>query len=238
MKDFPPLEGVRGRRFYLTTLNQNQRMKFLIILITGIVLSTGAPAQNWDEWFRQKKTQRRYLVKQIALLKVYLGYVKKGYEIADKGLTTIHNIKNGDLNLHRDFFGGLKNVNPHIANIAKVADIMSFQVYIIQNMKQVNNFCQDNEHFTAEEIRYVAAVYANMMFLCDASLSELLMIIRANETEMKDDERLKRIDRLHEDMLDKHAFVKAFDNDVRIMAREREREQRSIELMRKQHETI
>jgi hypothetical protein len=199
---------------------------------------TDATAQTWDEWFRQKKAQRRYLAKQIALLKVYLGYLKKGYEIADKGLTTIHNIKNGDFNLHRDFFGSLKNVNPHIRNSAKVADIIAFQIYIIQSIRQVNNFCKNNEQFTPEEIRYVAAVYSNMLLLCDASISELLMIIGTNQTEMKDDERLMRIDRLYDDMLDKQAFVKAFDSDVRLIAREREREQQSIERMRKQHEAM
>ena len=213
-------------------------MKFLVILITGVILSTAAPAQTWNEWFKQKKTQKKYLVKQIALLRLYLGYLKKGYEIADKGLTTIHNIKNGDFNLHRDFFGSLKNVNPHIANSAKVADIIAFQVYIIQNMKRVNNFCRDNDHFTPEEIRYVTTVYSNMLFLCDVSVSELLMIIRSNETEMKDDERLKRIDTLYDDMLDKHAFVQSFDSDVRLIAKEREREQRSIELLREQHDLI
>ncbi len=213
-------------------------MKFIMILITGMILSTAAPAQTWNEWFKQKKTQKKYLVKQIALLRVYLGYLKKGYEIADKGLTTIHNIKNGDFNLHRDFFGSLKNVNPHIKNSAKVADIIAFQVYIIQNIKRVNNFCKNNEYFTPEEIRYVAAVYSNMLFLCDASISELLTIIRSNETEMKDDERLVRIDRLYDDMLDKHAFVQSFDSDVRLIARERERETRSVERMHKQYETI
>lgn len=213
-------------------------MKFLFIIVTGILLSTTSPAQTWDEWFKQKKTQKKYLAKQIVLLRLYLGYLKKGYEIADKGLTTIHNIKNGDFNLHRDFFGSLKNVNPHIKNSAKVADIIAFQVYIIQNIKRVNNFCKNNEYFTPEEIRYVAAVYSNMLFLCDASISELLTIIRSNETEMKDDERLVRIDKLYDDMLDKHAFVQSFDSDVRLIARERERETRSVERMHKQYETI
>jgi hypothetical protein len=213
-------------------------MKFLFIIVTGILLSTTSPAQTWDEWFKQKKTQKKYLAKQIVLLRLYLGYLKKGYEIADKGLTTIHNIKNGDFNLHRDFFGSLKNVNPHIKNSAKVADIIAFQVYIIQNIKRVNNFCKTNEYFTPEEIRYVAAVYSNMLFLCDASISELLTIIRSNETEMKDDERLVRIDKLYNDMLDKHAFVQSFDSDVRLIARERERETRSVERMHKQYETI
>lgn len=213
-------------------------MKYLLIVTTTILICTTAHAQTWNEWFRQKKTQRNYLVKQIALLQVYLGYVKKGYEIADKGLTTIHNIKNGDFNLHRDFFGSLKNVNPHIANSVKVADIIAFQVYIIEDIRKVNNFCKNNEHFTHEEIHYVATIYSNMLFLMDASISELLMIIRSNGTEMKDDERLMRIDKLYDDMLDKHAFVQFFDNNVGVIASEREREQREVDLLSKQFDIL
>src|SRR5690606_21448532 len=183
-------------------------------------LSTAAPAQTWNEWFKQKKTQRRYLAKQIALLEVYLGHLKKGYDIADKGLTTIQNIKNGDFNLHRDFFGSLKSVNPHISNSAKVADIIAFQVSLVREIRKVNNFCKNNEYFTAEEIRYVARVYYNLLFLCDASVSELLAIINPDNAEsdsyrMTDDERLDRSDRIYHDMLDKHAFVKSFNDDVR-----------------------
>ena len=216
-------------------------MKFLIVLITGMILSTAAPAQTWNEWFKQKKTQRRYLAKQIALLEVYLGYLKKGYEIADKGLTTIHNIKNGDFNLHRDFFGSLKSVNPHISNSAKVADIIAFQVSIVRGIRKVNNFCKNNEYFTAEEIRYVTRVYHNILFLCDASVSELLTIIRSGKTEthshqMTDDERLARVDRIYDTVLEKHAFVKSFNEDIRLIAAERKRQARDIEFLDKQYD--
>lgn len=214
-------------------------MKYLIIIITGILLSTAAPAQTWNELFKQKKTQKKYLVKQIVLLRLYLRYVKKGYDIAGKGLTAIHNIRNGEFNLHRDFFGSLNNVNPHIANSAKVADIIAFQVYVIRDLKAVKNFCSNNQNFTPEELRYVAQVYSNMLFLSDACISELLTIIRPDQTgsdgyRMKDDERLMRIDKLYDDMRDKHAFVQSFDNDVRLMAKERLRERNEVELLRKQ----
>jgi hypothetical protein len=219
------------------TLNEIA-MKIIITIVMGILLSVSAPAQTWNEVFQQKKTQKKYLVKQIALLRLYLGYVKKGYEIANKGLTTIQNIRNGEFNLHRDFFGSLKNVNPHIANSAKVADIIAFQVYVIRDLKSVKNFCRTNQNFTPEELRYVAAVYSNMLFLSDASISELLMIIRPDQTGMKDDERLMRIDKLYDDMRDKHAFVQCFDNDVRLIAKERERDQKEVQLLRKQFEVI
>jgi hypothetical protein len=211
---------------------------FVTIMIVLCISQVDAQTPKFKEWFKQKKTQKEYLAKQIALLQLYLGYLKKGYDIASKGLNTIENIKNGDFNLHRDFFGSLKNVNPHIANSAKVADIIAFQVYIIQNIRRVNTFCKNNKQFTPDEIYYVTKVYRNMLYLSDVNISELLTIVRADETEMKDDERLKRINKLYDDMLDKHAFVKSFDGDVRMIAREREREKRAIETARKQYDII
>jgi hypothetical protein len=207
----------------------------LFLLITNCFQLTTCQAQNWNEWFKQKKTQRKYLARQIALLQVYLGYLKKGYEIADKGITTINNIKNGDFNLHRDFFGSLNKVNPHIASSAQVADILAFQVHIVQNLKRVNNFCRENKQFTAEEIRYVAAVYTNMLALVNASIAELLMVVQPNQTQMKDDERLTRIVHLYEQTRERHAFSKAFDQQVRLMAAERQRESRSLEQIRLLH---
>mgnify|MGYP001131681213 CR=1 FL=1 len=210
-------------------------MKYLLIVITGVLLSTTAPAQNWNEWFRQKKTQRNYLIRQIALLRVYLGYLKEGYEIADRGLTTINNIKNGDFNLHRDFFGSLTNVNPHIANSAKLADILAFQIHIVQNLKRVNDFCKSNKQFTPEEMRYVTAVYTNMIALVNASMAELLMVVQPNQTEMKDDERLTRIQHMYDETREQHAFTKALDDDLRLIAAERQRDSRSLEQVRMYH---
>lgn len=195
-------------------------------------------AQTPDEWFKQKETQRRYLHKQIALLKLYAGYLKKGYDIAQDGLTTIQNIKDGDFNLHRNFFRSLKEVNPRIGNSAKIADIMVLQIYIVRELKGVSEFCNANEIFTPEEIRYVADVYTNMILLCDDSISELLVVIRSNESEMKDDERIVRIDKLYEDTLDKLAFAKAFGNDTRLLAKERAKEAFDFNTLRKHYDII
>jgi hypothetical protein len=213
---------------------------FMIILLhtAHCLLPTDCQAQTFNEWFRQKKTQRKYLIEQIAALKVYLSKLKKGYEIAQKGLNTISNIKDGNFNLHRDFFGSLKNVNPAISNSAKVADIIAFQIYITRDMKRVYDFCKTNDSFTPEEVRYIAKVHSNLLFLCDASLSELLTIIRTNETEMTDDERLLRINKVYDDMQDKRAFVHAFGDDTQMLAYEREKEKHETELLRKHFEIL
>jgi hypothetical protein len=213
--------------------------KLLIIFSIALTFScTHASAQTFNEWFQQKKTQKKYLVDQIAALKVYLGNLKKGVDIVYRGLNTVSNIKNGNFNLHRDFFSSLKNVKPAISNSAKVADIIAFQIYVIRDMKKIYNFCEHNKNFTPEEVRYIAKVHTNMLFLCDASLSELLMIIRSNETEMTDDERLKGIDKIYDDMNDKRAFVQAFGNDTQLLSQEREKEKVETDLLQKNYDVL
>ena len=111
-------------------------MKRILLLATvGLFAFHSSGAQTTDEWLNQKATQKKYLLQQIAALQVYLGYAKKGYTIVTSGVNTIRNIKNGDFNLHRDFFSRLKNVNPAIRRYAKVADIISYQVKIIRQTK-------------------------------------------------------------------------------------------------------
>ena len=107
-------------------------MKKLWIVIVGISLTYNSQAQGI---FNQKAGQIKNLIKQIALLEVYIGYLEKGYDIAKKGLTTISDIKNGDLHLHLDNFNSLKTVNPRVKKYVKVVDIVTLQLQIFQVYK-------------------------------------------------------------------------------------------------------
>lgn len=203
-------------------------MKKTILLLLLICFQFHAVGQNFDEWFFQGSTQKEYNIKQVVALRAYLEVLKKGYSTVRRGLTTIENIKNGNFNLDRDFFNGLKNVNPAIAGSAKVADIMAFQYYITRDMGRVYSFCSSNSDFTAEEVRYVARVHTNLITLTDANISELWIILGRGRAEMSDDERIERIDMIHADMKDKSAFVKAFNNDTRILSVNRAKDRHEI----------
>lgn len=208
-------------------------MKTIITTILVILtLAANAQAPNWNEWFKQKKTQKKYLIDQIAALKVHLGNLKKGYQIVQRGLYTIDNIKSGNFNLHSDFFSSLNNVNPHIKNSAKVADIIAYQVYIIRDFKQTNARLKKDGNLTPEELYYLGYCYTNMMKSCDLTLAELMQVITKDKAKMTDDQRIKEIDRLHEDMRDKYAFVRAFGNDNLALSAMRSKEKRDAEMRR------
>lgn len=222
---------------------RNMVFILIVFLLAG---NTNLFAQStlWKETFQQKKTQREYLLKQIAQLQIYIGYVKKGYEVVNRGLTTIENVKNGDFNLHRDFFSGLKNVNSHITSSVKVADIIAFQVFIVKELKKTYEFCRDSPQFTALEIRYIYEVYHNMILLTDANLSELMRILNEQrsrtpvESQMEDSERMKAIEQLYAESYDQLAFVRSFGQEARFLGALRQHEKYQIDVVGKQYGSI
>lgn len=209
-------------------------------MITMLLLSyfAGQPqTPTWNELFKQKKTQKKYLIQQVVALKVYLEYVKKGYSIAQKGLTSIGDIKNGTLSLDKDYFNSLKQVNPVIRKSPKVNDILVYEQHIIKDFRKLYNDCGADENFSAEELTYINGVYRNILSECDASIDELAMITTMGEAEMKDDERLLRLDKVHRDMQDKYAFTQNFIAGTRLLSAQRAKERNQIKTSRNLYKT-
>ncbi len=207
-------------------------MKRSFILFLIAILSIHVNAQTFAEWFRQKATQKKYLLQQIAALQIYIGYVQKGYTIAHKGLNIISDIKNGDINLHSDYFNSLKTVSPAVRKYSKVADIISYQLKIINEYKNASRQVQKSKAFNGDELKYINSVFNGLIDDCMDTIDELTMIITNNQLEMKDDERLKRIDALYNDMQGKYSFIKSFADEAKILAVSRLREQNDIETSR------
>lgn len=204
-------------------------MKRILLLATaGLFAFLSSKAQIADEWLNQKATQKKYLLQQIAALQVYIGYAKKGYNIVNGGITTIKNITNGDFNLHRDFFNSLKNVNPAIRRYAKVTDIIAYQVKIIKQTKGTLQQIRETKQFTETELDYCKQVFDNLLDECMKTVEELMLVTTSGKLEMKDDERLKRIDRLYADVQDKYSFTCSFSEDMGILAVQRLGEQMEI----------
>jgi hypothetical protein len=199
-----------------------------LVSVCIVSLNTHCHAQTWNEWFNQKKTQQKYLVEQIVALQVYIGYVRKSYEIAQKGLSLISHIKNGDLNLHRDFFGSLKAINPAIKNYEKIAGILNLQARILDVYQHTNNRVKTSDSFSMEEIGYIDRVYGRLLHDCSQTVDVLITVTTAGNLEMRDDERLQQIDILYEHMRDNHAFCQRFGNEAMMLAASRLNEENEM----------
>lgn len=206
-----------------------KQLSFLfIILFSGSICD----AQTFDEWFRQKATQKKYLIQQIAALQVYLGHVQKGYNIAQNGLTVISDSKEGDLNLHRDFFSSLKNINPKINSYAKVADVVAIQLRIVQVYREVRKQVMKDNLFGEKEANYIFKVFESVLEDCNGIIMDLTAVITSNNLEMKDDERLKRIDALYNSIQEAYIFAQGFSNEIKLLRLQRKKEAADVQTSR------
>jgi hypothetical protein len=173
--------------------------------------------QGLSNFFSQKEADIKYMLNQIAALQAYIGYAEKGYSIAQKGLTFIGDLKKGEFDLHSAFFSSLETVNPSISKYAKVADIISYQLSIVQSFKKILQL----KNMSAAEISYLETVYNNMSSACTRSLTDLINIITDDTYQMTDNQRMKRIDNIYSDMKDKYAFTQSFTSDAALLAAQR-----------------
>lgn len=212
---------------------ESNRLKPVLIFSAILFRAISSNAQTYEEFFRQKTTQKKYLIEQLVALKVYSGYLKKGYDIASNGLNTIKDFSNGEFGLHKTFVSSLKAVSPAIRKNGKVADIIILQLEISQSFRSIKT-----DDFLGETIlAYVNDVQVNVMKECEKDLDELLLVITSGKVEMKDDERLKRLDNVYQNMRDKSAFVQYFINQLNIIGHQKKHEEQSIHDLKKLYGT-
>ncbi|MBE9462072.1 hypothetical protein ACFP1I_12610 [Dyadobacter subterraneus] len=198
---------------------------FLTILI--LVLTTNLSfCQKLKEWIQQSKTQKEYLIEQIAQLKIYLELTEKGYKIAKEGLTTIGEIKSDEFKLHKNHFDSLLVVNPRIGSSSRLKQITDLH-------GQVNKTCallpaQLAPSFNAAQMDYIKSVLKLVYDDCQSVLSSLFLVIRDGNLSMTDDERIARIELCLRQMKNNYSFVKNFDQRTRLLALQIQSEQAQI----------
>ncbi|SDE88329.1 hypothetical protein SAMN05216464_110176 [Mucilaginibacter pineti] len=192
-------------------------MKKIILIITALFFAHTIHAQTFSEWFRQGKTQKKYLLEQIAALKAYTTVLKKGYDISQMGLTAIGDIKNGDFGLHSAYFNSLKAVNPEVAKYPRIADILSMQQDIQTLAGKSKSKALQSNLFSVSEKDYLNGVYVRLNTDCLQTLNELEAVTTPGKLEMKYDERIKRIDKLFAQSQSQYGFAKSFSNDLLMM---------------------
>lgn len=208
------------------------KRRFSVLIVSALLMSGTVNAQTWSEWFSQKKTQQKYLLEQVAALKLYAGYLKKGYEIGHSGLTFIKDASKGEFDLHGAFFSSLKAVSPEIRNNVKVAEIIQMRI----DVSKAFNALRSANGLTAQHTSYFALVRSNLLDECLGDMEELLLIITSGRSELTDDERLLRIDRLHIQMQEKRSFAFGISGTFRRLAAERMRELETIKKMEEWYE--
>lgn len=196
------------------------------MLFISSLLTAGLQAQN---------KQQKVLLLQIAALQVYIDYAKKGYTVVKKGLHFIGDVKKGEVNLHKDYFSSLQKVNPKIKNYVKVAEIVSMQLKIIKTYKMTLEQLHNDDLFHGDELDYIQRSFDRLLDNCNTTLNELLEVTTDARLEMKDDQRIERIDSLHRTMMDNYAFCQSFCKEARLLSLSKVKENNDVKWGRALH---
>lgn len=168
--------------------------------------------------------QRKELLLQIAALQVYIDYAKKGYSVVSKGLNFIGDAKRGEVNLHGDYFTSLLKINPKVKNYYKTAEILSMQFKIMKICKRTYSDLKGSDLFHGNELDYIERSFERLLENCSNTLDQLLVITTDTQLELKDDQRIERIDALHKMMLEDYNFCLTFSNEAKLLSLSKSRE--------------
>ena len=162
--------------------------------------------------------QRKVMLLQIAALQTYIGYAKKGYTVVKKGLNFIGDVKKGEVDLHSDYFTSLGKVNPKVKNYVKVAQIISLQIKIISIYKRTAQQVRQDDLFHGDELDYIEKSFQKLIDSCSETLDQVLIVTTDSELEMKDDQRIERIDALYRIMMEGYSFCENFSQEIKVLS--------------------
>lgn len=194
----------------------------LILVLLGLSIQHLQAQAKW----------RKELLLQIAALQVYIDYAKKGYNVVKKGLNFIGDVKKGEVNLHSDYLGSLKKINPKIKKYSRVGEIVLMQLKIIRISNNTFKQLRQDDLFHGDELAYIERSFDRLFENCNRTLDDLLMVTMDTKLEMKDDQRIQRIDNLYKTMLGDYEFCRAFSNEAKMLSVSKVSEKNNVERMR------
>lgn len=195
-------------------------MKRLTIIMWSVVMLMACSIAKGQD---QEMAQLALNIEKLVQFKQILSDLKKGYQILNKGYGTVKDISEGNFNIHKTFLDGLYAVSPEVRKYRRVAQIIEYQLILMREYKNAYQRFRSSGVLRPEEIIYLAQVYQRLIDSSLRNIEELTMIITAGQLRMSDDERLRAIDSIYDDMEDKIMFLRSFNNQTSVMVMQRQR---------------
>jgi hypothetical protein len=209
-------------------------MKTIIIffLFTRLVI-TQVKAQFLGGFFSQQAQKEKLMAEQITDLEIYLHALKSGYSIAEKGLHSAHELKNGTFGLHSVYFHSLLQVNTVVLNDPKGKAMAGLQRQIITLFTTEVSWQQKEKLLQPAELTYLQRVSDNILQECQNDMNELTQVLTPGKLQLTDQQRLGRLDHLYGAMKDKFAFSGYFTAKCRKLANGRKQGKQENEQLKK-----
>lgn len=181
-------------------------------------------------------TQLALNIQKLNQLRKILKELKAGYEILFKGYNTIKDLSEGNFKLHEAFLDGLLQVSPAVKNYARVKDIIQAQLAIVKELGQAHQRLKASGQFSQDELAYIGKVYDKLAASSLKNLDALTTVLTAKKLRASDDQRLRAIDKLHEEITDQLSFLRHFNGSASVLVKQRENELSDAKMLQELYE--
>jgi hypothetical protein len=192
-------------------------MKTIFILGVGVVLGVGVCRGQAFE------TEQLILdVQKLAQLKQILTDLKEGYQVLDAGYSSIRDIAKGNFNLHKAYLDGLLAVSPTVRGYERIAAIVEMQGQMVSRYEAAWGAFTKSSGLRPEELALIGGVYGQLLAASVKDLGDLVNVVTDGVLRASDGERMRQIDVIYADMVEKMNFLGRLNNTTALLSLQRQ----------------
>lgn len=186
---------------------------FVIIVLLGF--RSEAKCQTFNEWFKQKKTQKQYLIEQIAALQLYLKNLKQGYVVVKKGLNLVGEITGNSYSMDNIYLQSLLQIKAPIKNSELSNSIISLEGRIKKRLNILEQRINENNTIlAADESGYLKRVTEKAESILSDQTAKAKKALIADEVQMTDAGRIQILKNVKNELEDLESFLGQADGEL------------------------
>ncbi|WP_198514360.1 hypothetical protein [Algoriphagus formosus] len=168
----------------------------LIGMMTLFLMVTGGPLKAQSDEVRQLLLN----VEKLEQLREMLDNKKEKYQILQSGFQQVKGITEGNFRLHEAFLNRLTQVSTEVKSYYKVAEIIQYQVRLVQAVSWIREELNKLDLEDWEEQERVIQSFTAFSKAGMENMETLLLLLADGQLQMDDGERIRSIDRIHQSM--------------------------------------
>lgn len=196
-----------------------KRMWAITLLVALIIIPTKKSHAVW--WVVVKAAiKKAILAADLAIQKqqnkvIWLQNAQKEVEnvMSKLKLEEISNWTEKQRKLYKDYFDELHKVKTIITYYKRIKEIARKQIEIVEEYKRFWRLIRQDNHFTADEIRYMGTVYQGIIDNTLKNVDQITLIITSFVTTMSDAKRLQIINEAADSVDETYIDLKQFNNE-------------------------
>lgn len=215
----------------------NRFLAMAIMIASMLVMSFGCQCQTANEWLRQKKTQKQYLIEQIAALQVYLKNLKQGYKVVNKGLNLVGEITGNNYSMDNIYLSSLLQVKAPVADSELNNSIEVLERGIRTRLRVLTQRIDQNAALiTADESTYLKSVVRKVESILSEQIATKQKIETSDELQMTDAGRVEILGSARTHLEELESFLGQTDGELTRLIIQRQLDTHEINQVNQVHQ--